>query len=418
MWCFALEWVTEIRRHTVHDIAALNERTPFEHYTGHTPNIAALCTYSFYDYCWLWDSEQGFMNQQRALCWWLSVSHDIGGLLTYFILSKSCHPIARLSITPVTPEELLEPANKALAEELDKAIDHKFGNFWTNKEVAEELGTLFGPSGDLYDGDLDPFDEIEAAEEATLMPEADEWMPETFDKYLAAEVLLPHGGELVRAKVTGRKHASDGTPVRVAHTNPILDTREYEVSFPYGSTDGYAANMIAESLYSEVDADGRDFILMKEIVDHRSDRSAVPVDNTYYLDPNGQTTRRMTTKGWKLRVEWKDGLTDWLPLKNLKESYPVQVMEYAVTNKIAEQPAFAWWVPDVLRKRERIIQKVKIWYWKRTQKYGVELPKSVKQALAINRNMGTSFWKDAIEKEMKNVLPAFEFRDDNVLQED
>jgi hypothetical protein len=45
----------------------------------------------------------------------------------------------------------------------------------------------------------------------------------------------------------------------------------------------------------------------------------------------------------------------------------------------------------------------------------VELPKSVKQALAIDRNTGTSFWKDAIEKEMKNVLPAFEFRDDDVM---
>jgi hypothetical protein len=157
---------------------------PFEHYTGHTPHIAALCIYSFYDYCWFWDSEQGFTNQQRALWWWLSVSHDIGGPLTYFILPKSCRPIARLSITPVTPEELLEPANKALAEELNKAIDKKFSNFWFDKEVAEELGTLFGPSGDLYDGDLDPFDEIKAAEEAALMPEADEWTPETSDTRL------------------------------------------------------------------------------------------------------------------------------------------------------------------------------------------------------------------------------------------
>jgi hypothetical protein len=102
---------------------------------------------------------------------------------------------------------------------------------------------------------------------------------------------------------------------------------------------------------------------------------------------------------------------DWLHLKDLKESYLVQVAEYAVANKIAEQPVFAWWVPYVLRKRERIIQKVKSRYWKHTHKYRVELPKSVTQALAINRNMGTSFWKDAIEKEMKNVLPAFEFRD-------
>jgi hypothetical protein len=56
--------------------------------------------------------------------------------------------------------------------------------------------------------------------------------------------------------------------------NPILDTREYEVSFPDGLTNCYAANMIAEPLYSQVDADGREFILMKEIMDHRSDGSA------------------------------------------------------------------------------------------------------------------------------------------------
>jgi hypothetical protein len=196
---------------------------------GHTPNIAVLCTYSFYDYCWFWDSEQGFSDQQRVLGQWLGVSHDIGGPLTYFILPKSCRPIARSSVTPVNPEELLEPATKVLAEELDKAINEKIGKFRTDKEVDEELGMLFESSGDLYDGDLDPFDEIEAAEEAALMPEADDWTPETFDKYFVAEVLLPHVGELVRAKVTGRKRAADGTPVGVAHSNPILDTREYEV---------------------------------------------------------------------------------------------------------------------------------------------------------------------------------------------
>jgi hypothetical protein len=154
---------------------------------------------------------------------WLVISHDMGGPLTYFILPKSCWLITRSSVTPVTPEELLEPANKALVEALDKVIDKKMGKFRTDKEVAEEPGTLFGPSRDLYDRDLDPFDDIE---EATLILEADEWTPETFNKYLAAEELLPHGGKLVRAKVTGPKCASDGMPVRVAHSNCILDTRE------------------------------------------------------------------------------------------------------------------------------------------------------------------------------------------------
>jgi hypothetical protein len=108
----------------------------------------------------------------------------------------------------------------------------------------------------------------------------------------------------------------------------------------------------------------------------------------------------MTTKGWKLLFEWKNGMMDWLPLKDLKESYPVQVTEYGVTNKIVEQMAFAWWVPYVLQKREQT------WYWKRTRKYNVELPKCGKQVLVIDRNTGNSSWKDVIEKEMKNILPA------------
>jgi hypothetical protein len=47
---------------------------------------------------------------------------------------------------------LLEPANKVLVEELEKVIDEKIGKFRTDKKVAEELGSRFGPSGDLYDG--------------------------------------------------------------------------------------------------------------------------------------------------------------------------------------------------------------------------------------------------------------------------
>jgi hypothetical protein len=45
----------------------------------------------------------------------------------------------------------------------------------------------------------------------------------------------------------------------------------------------------------------------------------------------------------------------------------------------------------------------------------VELLKRLKQVFVIDRNTGTRIWKDAIEKKMKNILPAFEFRDDEVM---
>jgi len=43
-------------------------------------------------------------------------------------------------------------------------------------------------------------------------------------------------------------------------------------------------------------------------------------------------------------------------LKDLKVSNPVELAEYAVANKIVEEPAFAWWVQQVLRRRDRIIK--------------------------------------------------------------
>jgi hypothetical protein len=82
----------------------------------------------------------------------------------------------------------------------------------------------------------------------------------------------------------------------------------------------------------------------------------------------------------------------WIPLKDLKESMPVQVAEYAIANKIAEEPAYAWWVQDVLRHCDHIISEAKIQYWKRTHKYGIKFPKTVKQAYEIDEEMGPTFW--------------------------
>jgi hypothetical protein len=88
----------------------------------------------------------------------------------------------------------------------------------------------------------------------------------------------------------------------------------------------------------------------------------------------------------------------------LKESYPVEVAEYAKANKISDKPAFAWWVNEVIKRRNRIIAKVKSRYWKTTHKFGIELPHSVKEAFEIDRRNGNNFWREAIEKEMSKII--------------
>jgi hypothetical protein len=44
------------------------------------------------------------------------------------------------------------------------------------------------------------------------MPEANDWTPKSFDKYLAAKVLLPHHEELVKVQMIHRKWRPDSNP--------------------------------------------------------------------------------------------------------------------------------------------------------------------------------------------------------------
>jgi hypothetical protein len=133
-----------------------------------------------------------------------------------------------------------------------------------------------------------------------------------------------------------------------------------------------AANEIAENLFAQIDDEGNRHVLFEEIIDYRTNGKQVLQQDALITNRSGTRCRRETTIGWELLVKWKDGSTTWIALKGLKESYPVQLAEYAVQARLAEEPAFAWWVPYTLKKLNRIIAKIKSKYWVRTHKFGID----------------------------------------------
>ncbi len=143
-------------------------------------------------------------------------------------------------------------------------------------------------------------------------------------------------------------------------------------------------------------------------MDHRVLCNAIPRSEETYVNSYGVKRWTMTTRGWEQLVEWKDGSTDWVALKDLKESYPVDLAVYTTNQEIQDKPAFAWWVPQVLKKQKRILRKVKSKYWLRTHKYGIRRPKNVQEAMEIDKENGNTLWMDAVKLEMKNVRVAFE----------
>jgi hypothetical protein len=153
------------------------------------------------------------------------------------------------------------------------------------------------------------------------------------------------------------------------------------------------------------------YYIMKEISDHRKDRMAIPILDGWLQLGNGQKVQKRTTRGWQLLAAWKEGgSNNRIPLKDLKESYPVEVAKYAKANKIAKEPAFAWWVNNVLRRWNQIISQVKSQYWKTTHKFGLELPHLAAEAFIIDQRNGNNFWRVAIAKEMSKIkrMGAFE----------
>ena len=117
--------------------------------------------------------------------------------------------------------------------------------------------------------------------------------------------------------------------------------------------------------------------------------------------------RFTTTKGWEVNLKRKYRSTTWKKLKDIKDSYSVQLAEYAVENRVSEEPAFAWWVKFVLRKRDHIISKTQR-HWLKTHKYRIRVPNTVEETILIDKENWDTLWWDAIMKEMKNVRPAFE----------
>ena len=134
---------------------------------------------------------------------------------------------------------------------------------------------------------------------------------------------------------------------------------------------------------------------------------AVPIYEKFVVSKTGRKSLRKTTKGWYFLCLWKYSGTTCTPLKDLKESNPIDIAEDVVGNRISEEAYFAWWVNYTLKKQDHIITKVKARLLKKSHKFGVEVPTSAEKAYRLDQKNNDTIWGDAIKKEIINVAVAF-----------
>ena len=402
LWDYCAERIEKVNNATAKDLFQLEGQTAHYHVTGQLPDISNISQFGWYEWVYGRDVSRKFPMQHMVLGRALGPAINCGNEMAQWVLVRSGRIVPFVTLRPLTEEETNSPVERRKREEFDQVIRNKLGDSINVGDPNPDA-----VDNDLMDEFMEPYEDDD--EPARVMPEAD---GDVYDQYVSAELQLPNGDKMERAKVLKRHRNLEGKTVGNRHNNPILDTRVYDVEFADGSIKQYSANIIAENMLSQVDGDGYCTQLLDEILDHRTDGRAIRKKDKYINTKRGRKLRKSTI-GWELQVLWKDGSTSWIPLKELKESNPVEVAEYAVANEIDDESAFQWWVPFTLRKRDMIIAAVNKRVRQTTYKYGHRVPKTVKEAFELDKINGNDRWRRAIEKEMSNVMIAFKILDDN-----
>ena len=404
LWCYALQYDARILSMT----ARGRDGIPgLERVTGDTCDITEWLDFSFYDRVWFENNpEEGFKIGR-----WLGVSHRVGSALCYYVLAANGFVLSRTTVQHIPEEDLALESVQQSIQEYDSAIQERLKDENFVLPIGEDL-----LHWDVDENEDDTLSDnklgtscLKTDDDIKPAVERDFYNDEQYDSLLSAEVLLPDPtikGDFIRGTVIKRAKLNDGTPKGLYNKDKSLDSRRYIIRLQNGLEQELRHNEIAENLWAGADSQGRQYMQLDQIVDHRSDESAVKKKDGF-IKHGSNLQRKKTTKGWEFLCTWKDKSQDWIPLKDLKECNPIEVTEYVKSHGLIGEPAFSWWCNHVLKVRTAIIDKVKSRYWKATHKYGFRMPKTVEEAHEIDNENCNTLWADAIDKEMKTVQIAF-----------
>ena len=413
LWDYCLERRALIFQVTAKKLFQLNGTNPHTATFGTEADISHLCQFGWYEWVYYRDQSASFPYPKECLGRCLGPAKNEGNEMAQWILNENGRVVVRRSIRRLTPHEL-SPSNES-----EVAKREAFTNS-IRAILGDSMSTPTTPLSDdpCNDWDLELYEDNVDGGPPTI-PEADfvdaagkPVLQQSFaDTLINAEVLLPHEESTALATVLKRTVDDNGHMIGTYNDNPLLNTMVYDCVFPDGTTKEYAANVIAENIYNSVDFEGYASSSSYVIVDHRRSADVITIEDKYFVTKTGTKRIRPTTKGWSMLIEWTDGRRQWVDLKLLKHSNQLQVAEYAAARGLTEEPAFAWWVPYTLRKRDVIVSAVKA--RRTTHKYGIEVPRSLKEALALDAKNGNKYWSEAVGKEMGTIVVAFEILEPN-----
>jgi hypothetical protein len=375
LWDYCMERRALIYNVTSKKLFQLQGSNPHTVTFGTQADISNVCHFRWYEWVYYRDQSASYPFQKECLGQCLSPAKNGGNVMANWVLTQTgqvipCRIILQLKKDESNASNEVEAAKRAtymaeITSQLGDSVNlpstpllHQIEPDWN----VEPYGDNKTPSNEPFEADL-----VDAGGRPLMLT----LLTNTL---INSEVLLDKDDATAIARIVRRAVDSQGQVIGAWNANPILNTLVYECEFNDGTVKEYAENTTASNIYEEGDANGFLSALLHTIVDHKSSVEAVKMTDKYYHTKNGTQRMQETTIGWLFLVQWSYGICQWIDLKVLKESNPLQVREYVISRGIQDEPAFAFWVPYTMRKRDVIVSAIKSRLKKTSQKYGIEMP--------------------------------------------
>ena len=285
---------------TAGNLFQLQGQNPHMATLGKMADISNLCQFGWYEWVYFRQHTASFPYQKEVLGRCLGPTKDEGNEMAQWILQQNGQVVPRRTLHRLRQEET-SPYNlleKAKRDSFDASIKELLGDSVTLS--LEPMPEASDPLDD-FNFELDDYlcaEKVVPAAEAVDATGKPINQQSVADLLINAEVLLPNDETQQLARVVRRSVDSEGRLIGDLDGN--LRSLVYDVEFPDGAVKQYTANVIAENILSQVDANGYHSQHLDQIVAHERLDNAISQKEGFFTTKRGVRRRRQTTAGWKL----------------------------------------------------------------------------------------------------------------------
>ena len=347
--------------------------------TGRPTDISKFTHFHFWQEVFVESHKDG---QKEELARWCFPADDVGDELTYWVLLNETEQLVpRSNVRPAT--DPLYPNLRKRPTETQDSRPSRPTVETVHDDATTNLNDTSGEEPAIYN------------------------MQDRYDVPLKLPRFAPE--ELLG--LTYLHDTGDGQLVRATVTKKLLD-RDAEnherIKMLVTYDDGRVEEVVAYNELCDIIADQHDaeasgdleVYTFREILEYQGP-----------LKPNDP---KYMGSSYNVRVLWTDGSITWEPLAMMIKSDPVTLAEFAKEHDLLDKPG--WKKLKKIARNAKVLQRM-VNANKRAQRYnsivykfGVRIPRNVKEAYDLDERNGNTYWADAIKRELGQIIDYRVFR--------